>query len=343
MNTSRKVLSGITAIIVTIAVLLFGVSISIINTLGSAQPVKDALASSGIYEEFVGEAVDDMPGSLAGMISYEPELRDVVVEAAIPAMKEDTEAGIDSLLAWLQGSPDEINFTVDAAGAQEPVSKAVGNYVQELIEGMDECAFTPSTFNRNNPFVWSCKLPNTDAASYNTAFYEVINGEEFWAETSYDLNDIIGISEQELKEDYQMFAAIYPSAVATAWISGIVIVLGAAAIWLLSRSVRRTLRPVGISFIVGGVLLIGLSIAAAVGMGIASEEFGGGDAIEKVSADLIAGLGGVMMSWLLWSGIVATVVGIAAVVVSFMVGKGTKPASSIEPSAPEGTQPPATM
>lgn len=345
MNTSRKVLSGITAIIVTIAVLLFGVSISIINTLGSAQPVKDALASSGIYEEFVGEAVDDMPGSLAGMISYEPELRDVVVEAAIPAMKEDTEAGIDSLLAWLQGSSDEINFTVDAAGAQEPVSKAVGNYVQELIEGMDECTFVTPNFNRNNPFVWGCKLPNTDAASYNTAFYEVINGEEFWTETSYDLKDIIGISEQELKEDYQMFAAIYPSAVVTAWISGIVIVLGAVAIWLLSRSVRRTLRPVGISFIVGGVLLIGLSIAAAVGMGIASEEFGGGDAIEKVSADLIAGLGGVMTGWLLWSGIVATILGIAAVVVSFFVGKGTATSTpnTAPSSTPEGTQPPATM
>jgi len=344
MNTSRKVLSGITAIIVTLAVLLFGVSISIINTLGSAQPVKDALASSGIYEEFVGEAVDDIPGPIETMIQFEPELRDVFVKAAIPSMKQDTEAGIDTLFAWLKDSSKEVAFNIEAAGAREDVSKAVGNYVQKMIEDMDECTSTPSRFNVNNPFIWSCKLPNTNVATYNQAFYEIVNGAEFWEDTNYTLNDILGISEQELKEDYQMFAAIYPSAVATAWISGIVIVLGAVAIWLLSRSVRRTLRPVGISFIVSGVLLIGLSIAAAVGMGIASEEFGGSDAIEKVSADLIAVLGGVMMGWLLWSGIVATVVGIAAIVVSFLVGKGATPTTPrVEPSVPEGTQPPTTM
>lgn len=343
MNTSRKVLSGITAIIVTIAVLLFGVSISIINTLGSAQPVKDALASSGIYEEFVGEAVDDIPAPIATMIQFEPELRDVLVEGSVPSMKEDTEAGIDTLFAWLKDSSREVVFNIEAAGAREDASKAVGNYVQKLIEDMDECTSTPSRFNVNNPFIWSCKLPNTNAATYNQAFYEIIHGADFWEGTTYTLDDILGISEQELKEDYQMLAAIYPSAVATAWISGILIVLGAAAIWLLSRSVRRTLRPVGISFIVGGVLLIGLSIAAAVGMGIASEEFGGSDPVEKVSADLIAGLGGVMMSWLLWTGIVTTILGIVAIVVSFFVGKSTKSAPSTEPSAPEGTQPPTTM
>jgi hypothetical protein len=328
MNTSRKILSAVVAIIVTIAVFLLGVSLAITNAFSSAQPVKDALASSGVYEEFVGEAVDDLPGSLAGMISYEPELRDVVVEAAIPSMREDTEAGIDSLLAWLKGASDEITFSVEAAGAQEAVAKAVGNYVQERIEGLDECTFVTPNFNRNNPFIWGCKLPNTNAESYNTAFYEVVKNEEFWAETKYDLNDIIGISEQELKEDYQMYAAIYPSAVATAWISGIVIVLGAVAIWFLTRSVRHTLRPLGISFIVGGVLLIGAYIAGAIGLGIAAEELGTSDPLEAVTADIIAGLGGVAVAWLLWTGIITAVLGIAALVASFFVGKnGTLKAS----------------
>lgn len=336
MTTSRKILSGITAIIVTIAVFLFGVSLAVLGALGSAQPVKDTLASSGIYEDFVGEAVDDIPGSIAAIIEYEPEMRDVIVEAAIPSMKADTEKGVDSLLAWIQGSSDEISFTINAAGAREDVSKAVGNYTQKMIEDLDECTFVTPGFNRNNPFIWGCKLPNTDVESYNTAFYELVKGAEFWDETTYDLNDVLGMDQQELESEFPMITAIYPSAMATAWISGIVIVVGAAAIWLLSRSARRTLRPVGISFIVGGVLLIGTYIAGVVGLGIAAEELGSSDPIEALSADLIASLGGVATAWLLWTGIIATVLGIAAVVLSFFVGK-TNPATPA--SAPSVTPP----
>lgn len=341
MNTSRKIFSGLIAIIVTIAVFLLGLSLAITNALGSAQPVKDALASSGIYEDFVGEAVDDIPGSIATIIKFEPEVRDVIVEAAIPSMKEDTEAGIDNLLAWLQGSTKEVTFTVEAADAQEPVAKAVGNYTQKMIEDLDECTSVPPNFNVNNPFLWGCKLPNTDAATYNTAFYEVVKDNKAFAQTTYTLDDILGMSEQELTEDYQAFTAIYPSAVATAWISAIVIVLGTIAVWFLSRSVRRTLRQTGIVFVIGGVLLIGAFAAGAVGMSIAAEEFGGNDPLEAVSADLIAGLGGVATAWLLWTGIIATVLGIVAIVASFFVGKGVKapavssPASTMEaPNTP---------
>lgn len=340
MNTSRKVLSGITAIIVTVAVFLFGVSMAIVNALGSAQPVKDSLASSGIYEDFVGEAVDDIPGSIETIIKYEPEIRDVIVEAAIPSMKADTEKGVDSLLAWVQGSSDEISFTINAVGAREDVAKAVGNYTQKMIEDLDVCTFVTPGFNKNNPFIWGCQLPNTDAESYNTAFSELVRDADFWEETTYDLNDVLGMDQEELETEFPMITAIYPSAMATAWISGIVIVLGAAVIWLLTRSVRHTLRPVGISFIVGGVLLIATFIAGAIGMGIAAEEFGGNDPIEAVSADLIAGLGGVATAWLLWTGIVTTVLGIAALVASFFVGKTATTTSSVDTNTP--SVPPAS-
>lgn len=337
MNTSRKILSGITATIVTIAVFLFGVSLSVINALNSTQPVKDALASSGIYEEFVGEAVDDIRGSIATIIKYEPEMRDVIVEAAIPSMKEDTEAGVDSLFAWLQDSSKEVVFNVEAAGAQEAVSKAVGDYTQKMIEDLDECTVLTPGFNVNNPFIWGCKLPNTDAESYNVAFYELVKEADFWQETTYDLNDVLGMDQQELESEFPMITAIYPSAVATAWISGIVIVLGAVAIWFLSRSMQRTLRPIGISFVVGGVLLIVTAIAGMVGMGIAADELSSNDPIEAVSADLIAGLGSVATGWLMWTGIIALVLGIAAIVASFFVNKGAK--NSADSAAPTATPP----
>lgn len=338
----KKLLSGLNAVILTLALLVFGLSLSIVSAFNSPQPAKEALAESGIYNQFIGRAVDRAGGTIEGIIEFEPEIRDVIVNAAEPYVREDMEKGLDSMFAWIKDPSKEVSFTVDAAKAKEPVSQAVGNYVQQMIEELPVCQSTPRSFNPNNPFTWDCRLENTNIESYNEAFSGVISQHRFWATTTFTLDDIAGITEEELTSDYQVIADSYGALVATTWISGIIAVLTIAAAWLITRSVRRTLRHVGISFVVAGALLIAISITASIVVGqLIAAEFDSSN-VQRSIGEVINNISGVLNGWLLWSGIIGAIIGVVAIVGSFFIKGGNKtPVGSQSQQAPENpNQPP---
>jgi hypothetical protein len=315
----KKLLSGLNAFILTLALLVFGLTLSIVSAFNSPQPAKEALASSGIYNGFIGRAVDRAGGSISRVIDFEPEIHDVIVNTAEPYVREDMEKGLDSMFAWIKDPSKDVSFTVDASKAKEPVSKAVGDYVQQMIEKLPVCESIPRGFNPNNPFTWDCQPENTNLATYHEAFSGLISQHRFWATTTFTLDDIAGITEEELTSDYQVIADSYGALVAATWISGILAVLTIATTWLLTRSVRRTLRRVGISFVIASIILIAISITASIVTGqLIAAEFDGNN-VQRSIGEVIGNISGVLGGWLLWSGIVGTIIGVIALVGSFLI------------------------
>jgi hypothetical protein len=330
----KKLLSGLNAFILTLALLVFGLTLSIVSAFNSPQPAKEALASSGIYNEFIGRAVDRAGGSISRIIDFEPEIRDVIVTSAEPYVREDMEKGLDSMFAWIKDPSKEVSFMVDAAKAKEPVSQAVGDHVQQMIEKLPVCESLPRNFNPNNPFTWDCKPENVNLATYHEAFSGLVSDHRFWETTTFTLDDIAGITEEELTSDYQVIADSYGALMIVTWISGILAVLGIIATWFLTRSVRRTLRRVGISFIIAGAILVVISITVSVVTGqLVAAEFDSNN-VQRSIGEVINNISGVLGGWLLWSGIVGAIVGIAALVGSFLIKgdtKSTKPVSTTTP------------
>lgn len=330
----KKLLSGLNAFILTLALLVFGLSLSIVSAFNSPQPAKEALAGSGIYKEFIGRAVDRAGGSISRVIDFEPEIRDVIVNSAEPYVREDMEKGLDSMFAWIKDPSKEVSFTVDAAKAKEPVSQAVGDHVSQMIEALPVCDSLPRGFNQNNPFTWDCKPENVNLETYHEAFSGLISQHSFWETTTFTLDDIAGITEEELTSDYQVIADSYGALVATTWVSGILALLTIVTTWLLTRSVRRTLRRVGISFVVAGGILVAVSITVSVVTGqLIAAEFDSNN-VQRSIGEVITNITGVLGGWMLWSGIIGAVAGIAAIVASFLVGgRKEKAASAASPDA----------
>lgn len=330
MNILYKFASGLNAIILTLTLFLFGLMVAISGSFGSPQPAKDALAESGIYQTFIGEAIDDAGGVVEGIIDADPEVRNVMINAAMPYVQADMEQGIDSLFAWLKDISQPITFSIDAKEAQEPVSQAVGNYVaDDVIGNLPVCTSTPSNFNPGNPFTWSCQPSNLNLESYRTTFSQLVSENEFWDETTFTLDDIAGVTEEELTEDYQVAANIYSASQTATWLLGGIALLSIATTWFLAPNLRHTLRRVGISFVIIGVLLLGLALGGASLLDTFIEDFSGNDALEIASASIIENIGNHILGWWRMSGIVGGVVGIVLIVSSFFIkGRFSAPTPS---------------
>jgi hypothetical protein len=327
MNILYKLGSGLNAIILTLTLFLFGLMLAISGSFGSPQPAKDALAESGIYQTFVGEAVDDAGGTIEGLINADPEIRNVIINAALPYVQEDMEQGLDSLFTWLKDTSQPVTFTIDAKEAQEPVSQAVGNYVaDDIISGLPTCISIPASFNAGNPFTWSCQPSNLNAESYRASFTEIVSNNQFWDETTFTLDDIAGVSEEELTEDYQVAANLYSASQTSTWLLGGIVLLSIVTTWLLAPSLRNTLRRVGISFMVVGIVLLGLAFGGAAILDTFLADFSSSDALEIASASIIENIGNHILGWWRWSGIIGGVLGLVLIISSlFIKGRFSKP------------------
>lgn len=326
MNILYKFASGLNAIILTLTLFLFGLIVAISGSFGSPQPAKDALAESGVYQTFIGEAVDDAGGSIEVILEFKPEVRDVIIESALPHVQQDMEQGVDSVFAWLKDDSQPVTFSIDAAAAREDVSAAVGNYVVDMINALPECTVITPDFNVNNPFLWGCRPANTNVETYRTAFTQIVAEDVFWDETSFTLEDFADVSEEELTEDYQMAANVYSAAQTSTWLLGGIVLLSIIATWLLAPTLRNTLRRLGISFVIVGVLLLGLALGGAAALDTFVADFSSTDALEIASASIIENIGNNILGWWRWSGIVGGVVGIALIISSFFIkGRFSKP------------------
>lgn len=320
MNTLYKIASSLNAIILTLSLLLFGILVAISGALGSPQPTKDALAQSEIYQTFIGEAVDDAGGSIEGIIRYDPEVRNVIIQAALPFVQEDMEQGVDSFYGWMKDTSQPVNFTIEASAARDAVSAAVGNYVaDDVISGLPVCDPIPAGFNMGNPFLWECKPSRLNLESYRETFATIVSQEEFWDETTFTLDDITGTSEDELTQDYQVIANAYGASQTVTWLMGGIVLLSIVTTWLLAPSVRSTLRRVGISFVIAGVILLGLAFGGATVMDNLLGNFSSTDALEVASASLIESIGNHVINLWRWSGIIGGAVGVVMIIGSFFI------------------------
>lgn len=320
MNILYKLAGGLNAVILTLTLFLFGLMLAITGAFGSSQPTKDALAESGIYQAFIGEAVDDAGGTIEGLISYDSEIRNVIIEAAVPYVREDMEQGVDSLFVWLKDTSQPITFSIEAIAAQEAVSTAVGDYVaDDVISNLPVCTSIPSGFNANNPFTWECQPSNLNLESYRTSFTTLVAGNEFWEDTTFTLDDIAGMSEQELADDYQVVADTYSASQSATWLLGGVVLLSIITTWLLAPSLRGTLRRLGIIFIVVGVVWFGLALAGVRVMDSFLADLSGNDALEVATASIAGSIGNHIFGWWRLSGIIGGTLGVVLIVSSFFI------------------------
>ena len=118
MKLAQALLRWFTSFLLHATILLVVLSLCFVFLFGNKQVAKDVLRESGVYNQFVQAILDDNKKASDGKVGIlpidDPKIEDIAKEAFSPGtLQVKSEYFIDQLYAWLDGSAEKLEFTID--------------------------------------------------------------------------------------------------------------------------------------------------------------------------------------------------------------------------------------
>ena len=278
MEFIRKFVLVLVVPLLIILLLATAGSAATLTVFTDSVKVKAALTKSKIYQSVVPAVLDE-----AGQISaggQEVPLGEAVVRQAAEKtftaqfIQQNTEAVIDSIYAWLNGDSPVPDFEIDLAATKATFATNVAAAVEAQLAGLPPCSDggIPDNFD---PFTTTCLPAGMDPASQSAAIEEnIISGTGFLddevitADSLKQGDEAKSVFASELKQFPDVYQRLKLAPIAL----GVLSLLLALAVILLSASKRKGLQRVGIVLVVVGVILLAAAYDLARLVGEAMEQ-----------------------------------------------------------------------
>lgn len=142
----RKI--GVFALAYLLAVALLAAASALAFHFVVANPdkVKNIVTSSGVYDNFVGVALDlfksqgDDSGSTIPLA--DPQIQKIAKQAFSPAvLQTNSEAFIDGTYNWLDGRTAKPQFSLDFSGSKNRLAIGIGDYAAKRLRSLPPCSY----------------------------------------------------------------------------------------------------------------------------------------------------------------------------------------------------------
>lgn len=288
MKALRILGSTISIILLTIVLFAMGIVWAIAAIFATPEPMKQAFANNDIYPALVKEGIKDSKTSLSQLIKSDKDYANEVATVMAPYAQRDVEAGIDGLFVWIGGGEDTFDFTADLRPAREEVIEITGNY-----------NFSPAL-----------TTPLETDATWNKLIIS---------------SDTVAGDKEDMIEEWQPIRDWYPVVMAMTWILPLIAIgLIGLLIWL-APALRNGVRRSGIAFVIAGPLLLVLYFIGAYGVDrLIDNSLGRANTMQGAFVGMVTSLGTSALVVVLWTGIIATLIGLAALIVPAFMKKISK-------------------
>lgn len=260
------------------AVSLLGSTLSIfILTLGIWQvfstPVqpKQALAESGIYADIVTGALDqaNQKQGNEGIDVSNTEVKNTIVGCFPPnEIQKQTEAVIDDFYVWVQGKSQKLTFAFGLDQYKTCLSDSLAQHVQARLNGLPVCTTANSPPGDDvDALNATCRPPGLNVAAETEKFRQNILAGEFLGKNGQVSADTIKNEKgQTLTEQLKTVPEVYQKTKLGIICAGVLALLLAIAVVVLSINWRKGLRKVSIiAMVVGGFMVaLGWLLGAAI-------------------------------------------------------------------------------
>lgn len=319
MQILKKSLLGGAATLLFGILALFGFSLGLLQVFGNAGSIKSALDRSGIYQSVVEDALkqaeagqgESEPGSIP---LDRPEVQNIIKTAASPELLQTkTENVLDAVYAWVRGETPELAFSLEVGDIKAGLANGIEQYAIQYASSLPKCAPGATADIANDLFNATClpegAKPKQLAAQAKNDF---LNGDAF-KETTLSADTIKTGNGETLAQTLQTAPNIYRYAAWSVYGSGLLALLLAVGVVVLSATWRSGLKKVSFVFIGVGLLGVVASIVAGAGMSRLAEL--AKEPLEQSAMRVVEILLGDLRSWWLWFGVALMVAGVAALVV----------------------------
>lgn len=286
MKALRILGNTLSTIVLTIVLFIMAIIWGIAPLLSSFAPLKQTMTENDVYSATVQDAIRGSNNALEKLTRADRDYADKVVGILTPYAEQGMNEGFGGIFTWLGGGGDDFNFAVDFTPAR-----------QEIIELTNEYDFQPELKRQ-------------------------LQSDAVWTKLTSEFESAIGDNE-DAKSQFQPIKPFYPFMPLLVW--GLpLLALGLIGLIIrLAPTLQRGLRRSGIVLTIVGVILAALSIFGSWAIGnvsISSFATAGRAAFLKTMLDL----GSSALSVILWTGIIVTLIGLAAIIVpAFTKSKNT--------------------
>jgi hypothetical protein len=304
MRFARRAVLVIMASLLPLLLFASAVDISMVRAFGNPKPVKNVLASSGIYKTVVSSALNQ-PGqqiiTADGSIPLsESIIRNAAAQTFTPRfIQQNTETVIDSVYGWLNGKTPLPDFYINLSDLRTAFAGNVSQEVQKQLSAMPVCTKTniPTNFDA---FSATCLPPQVTASSAAAQVQaDILNGQGFLdnpiitADSVKASGDNHSIFVDQAKNAPKVFRGVKDSVYALVALT----VLVASSVVALSTNKRKGIRRVGITVLVVGLLILACAwgtnrfVSSNINPNITLSNAAFEDSIRNVVMDLTKSLG----------------------------------------------------
>ncbi len=318
MSFWRKAGLFIAGALLPLLLFVWGLVFSVYNVLGTPDNIKHAIETSGIYQSFARDALQQQQNKQEGQSTEEiplnqPEVQQIVSNAASPEiLQREVEKFLDGAYAWISGESQRLNLEINLTDIKTKLTDGLTQHATNRLNTLPTCDMSVQMVNPEfDVFSATCVPKGLDK---NTAINNVrTEVDKAFKDPVITQEDIKNDNGKTLEEQLQAIQTSYQNIALGLWIGIFLILLCTAGVVWLSQTWRAGLKRAGWVFTGIGALSAGLAILAAYVLGKIVEQLGTDNAQASAIA-VLKTLAGDLRNWWMGFGIVVLLLGIAALV-----------------------------
>jgi hypothetical protein len=320
------------------ALFWLAIDIGFLRTAGSPKPVKNLLASSGIYNTIISNVLDQDGQVTAGNLTI--PLKDPLVKSSIDStynqqfVQSSAEGAIDSIYSWLDGKSASPSFNINLSSQKDALAGKLATAVETRAATLPRCTAPPVN---TNPFDATCLPPGvTPAQLADNVRSNIQNSTDFLKDQSITPEKFKKENSNQSVFQNQNLPKGYQHLKSTPILLAILALVWIAAAFFLSASRLAALRNIGLIFLVTGLFLLLLSIGLnkALDDKVIPKIKMSDTALQDASRKLVHNGAHQINSTVIVIGTIYTVIGALATASYFFTSRQHKPATA-EPAAPQ--------
>lgn len=265
MSILRSLFVGLLASLFTVLLFLTALDVGIVTTVSQPATVKQLLHNSGIYTTVVPSILSQQSPIETPYGSLDPSsaLVQKAASGALPAttVEQDSNTVIDSVYAWLNGRTSTPTFSIDLSGFNGTFASQIGAGLEQQLSTLPACGAhaQPAAFD---PLTATC-LPKgvTAASAANQVAASLTGNQGLLTQSTLSSHNLTNPSTGQpvfttsrLRDAPRYFQLLKDTPYL---LDGLTILVGLGII-VLSKTIARGLRRVGIPLLLIGALMLGV-------------------------------------------------------------------------------------
>ena len=264
MKLAQALLRWFTSFLLHATILLVVLSLCFVFLFGNKQVAKDVLRESGVYNQFVQAILDDNKKASDGKVGIlpidDPKIEDIAKEAFSPGtLQVKSEYFIDQLYAWLDGSAEKLEFTIDLNEQKEVFIENVSVYAATRLSSLPNC--TNENISEVTVFELTCRPENVSMSFVKERVYEDLSATEFLQDVSLTQDDLPKTEDgKSIHERLSFVPQINQIAKNSIWVVSALFIIVAGSFVYVRKPFRKGFKALGRDLFSNGFTFIIMTV-----------------------------------------------------------------------------------